>query len=57
MFPSPTIRGKQFQDERRDKNTTASKFRFLVDNNFEGGQTVLDDWDHRVRKSSEMRSQ
>src|SRR6202158_1345585 len=41
MFPSPTIRGKQFQDERRDKNTTASKFRFLIDNTSEGGQTSI----------------
>ena len=50
MFPSATIGGKEFRDKTRDKKYTASKFQFLVDNNFEGGQTVLDDWDHRVRK-------
>jgi hypothetical protein len=50
MFPSATIRGKQFRDKRRDKKSNVSKFRFLVDNNFEGGQTALDDWDHRVGK-------
>src|SRR6266704_1768460 len=35
---------------RRDKKSSVSKFRFLVDNSFEGRKTVLDDWDQRVRK-------
>ena len=50
LFPSLTIRGKQFRGKQRDKKYSVSKFWFLVDNSFEGGQTVLDDWDHRVRK-------
>ena len=50
LFPSAAITGKEFRDKRRDKKSSVSKFRFLGDNSFEGGQTVLDDWDHRVRK-------
>src|SRR5437660_11834821 len=39
LFPSLTIRGKQFRGKQRDKKYSVSKFWFLVDNSFEGGQT------------------
>src|SRR6202795_4606450 len=41
MFPSRTIRGQEFRDERRDKKYSASKIRFLIDNTSEGGQTSI----------------
>ncbi len=47
--------GKNFEIIRRDKKSSVSKFRFLVDNRFEGGQTELDDWDHRGERSNEGR--
>ena len=48
-FRPQRLEGKNFEIKGGIKYS-ASKFRFLVDNNFEGGQTVLDDWDHGVRK-------
>jgi len=55
LFPSAAITGKEFRDKRRDKKSSVPKFRFLVDNSFEGGQTELDDWDHRGERSNEGR--
>jgi hypothetical protein len=48
LFPSLTIRGKQFRGKSRAQKIRRFKSRLLVVNTSERRQTVLDDWDRRA---------